>query len=115
MRHRRKTRPSGSTRLFGDDFSKDGAKVADGMTNDGSVGTPDLWSIYLAMPDATKAVELAEAKGGAVYVPAMEVMSLGSMAVVAGVGGASIGVWQPGEHKVSRSSTSQGRRHISSC
>lgn len=80
-------------------FAKDGAKVAGGMANDGSSGTPDVWSIYLAMPDATKAVEAAEAAGAAVYVPAMEVMTLGTMAVVADAGGASIGIWQPGEHK----------------
>jgi predicted enzyme related to lactoylglutathione lyase len=31
-------------------------------------------------------------------VPAMDVMALGRMAVVVDVGGAVVGVWQPGEH-----------------
>jgi predicted enzyme related to lactoylglutathione lyase len=32
-------------------------------------------------------------------VPAMDVMALGRMAVVVDVGGAVIGIWQPGEHR----------------
>jgi hypothetical protein len=79
--------------------SKDGHKVAGGMTNDGSAGAPDGWSVYLAVDNAEKVAEAAEANGGAVLVPAMEVMALGSMVVVADPGGAAIGGWQPGEHK----------------
>jgi predicted enzyme related to lactoylglutathione lyase len=37
--------------------------------------------------------------GGQVMVPAMDVMVLGRMAVVVDVGGAVIGMWQPGEHR----------------
>ena len=32
-------------------------------------------------------------------VPAMDVMALGRMAVVVDLGGAVIGMWQPGEHR----------------
>ncbi len=33
-------------------FSRDGVRVAGGMRNDGSAGTPDGWSVYLATADA---------------------------------------------------------------
>jgi predicted enzyme related to lactoylglutathione lyase len=79
-------------------FLKDGEMVAGAMRNDGSAGTPDRWSIYLATDDAKATVEAAASQGGQVLLPAMEVMQLGSMAVVADVGGAAIGIWQPGLH-----------------
>jgi uncharacterized protein len=79
-------------------FSKDGVGVAGAMTNDGSTGQPDGWNIYLAAEDAAATVDAAEAAGGSVIVPAMDVMALGRMAVVTDPGGAAIGIWQPGEH-----------------
>ena len=79
-------------------FSKDGLRVAGGMANDGSTGQPDAWSVYLAVEDAAATVDAASAAGASVIVPAMDVMALGRMAVVADPGGAAIGIWQPGEH-----------------
>jgi predicted enzyme related to lactoylglutathione lyase len=80
-------------------FSKAGVAVAGGMRNDGTSGAPDMWTIYLSVADADKTLAAAEAEGGQVHVPAMAVGDLGVMGLVADVGGASIGVWQPGEHK----------------
>ena len=80
-------------------FSKDGVLVAGAMANDGSTGQPDHWSVYLAVEDAGATVDAASAAGGEVIVPAMDVMDLGRMAVVTDVGGAAIGIWQPGLHK----------------
>jgi predicted enzyme related to lactoylglutathione lyase len=80
-------------------FSKDGVQVAGGMRNDGESGAPDHWSVYLASANAEATVEAAAARGGAVIVPAMPVMELGSMAVVSDPGGDAIGIWQPGLHK----------------
>jgi predicted enzyme related to lactoylglutathione lyase len=80
-------------------FSKDGIAVAGCMRNDGQSGMPDLWSVYLATDDAEATVAAATAHGGAVIVPAMDVMALGRMAVVIDAGQAAIGMWQPGEHK----------------
>jgi predicted enzyme related to lactoylglutathione lyase len=80
-------------------FSKDGQPVAGGMSNDGQSGAPDAWTIYLASADAKATCESAEIHGGHVVVPAMQVMELGSMAVVTDAGSAVIGVWQPGLHK----------------
>ena len=60
---------------------------------------PDGWGIYLATDDAEKTVAAAVANGGEVIVPAMDVMDLGRMAIVADVGHAGIGAWQPGLHR----------------
>jgi uncharacterized protein len=79
-------------------FTKDGEQVAGCMANPGE-GVPDAWSVYLAVEDAGATESAAEAKGGSVIAPAMAVMELGSMLVVADPGGAAVGGWQPGEHK----------------
>ena len=80
-------------------FAKDGIPVAGGMRNDGQAGTPDGWSIYLATDDVERVTKEAVANGGEVVVPAMDVMELGTMAVVSDPGHASIGAWKPGLHK----------------
>ncbi len=80
-------------------FLKDGQPIAGCMLNDGSAGAPDTWTIYLATADAQATVAAAEANGGQVHLPPMDVMTLGVMAMVADPGGAAIGIWQPGEHK----------------
>jgi predicted enzyme related to lactoylglutathione lyase len=79
-------------------FFKNGEQVAGCMRNDGSSGMPNTWSVYLATDDAQKVSDAATAHGGQVIVPAMQVMALGSMVVVADPGGAAIGGWQQGEH-----------------
>jgi predicted enzyme related to lactoylglutathione lyase len=79
-------------------FSRDGVAVAGCMGNDGQSGMPDVWSVYLATDDAEATVAAATAHGGSVIVPAMDVMELGRMAVIADAGQAAVGVWQPGQH-----------------
>jgi len=80
-------------------FSKDGHLVAGGMRNDGEQGTPDSWTVYLAVADAEATCEAVRANGGQVIVPPMPVMELGTMGLVSDPGGAAIGIWQPGLHK----------------
>jgi uncharacterized protein len=80
-------------------FSKDGVLIAGCMSSQPGEGAPDAWSIYLATDDAQKTVDAATANGGQVHVPPMAVADLGTMAVIGDVGGASIGIWQPGTHK----------------
>ncbi|MDQ1520761.1 MAG: uncharacterized protein QOI55_1834 [Actinomycetota bacterium] len=80
-------------------FLKDGIPVAGAMRNDGTTGTPDIWSIYLASDDAKATVDAAAENGGQVELPAMDVGELGTMAFVIDAGQARIGVWQPGLHK----------------
>ncbi len=78
-------------------FTKDGRKVAGMMTNHGD--GIDAWSIYLAVADSTSFAADAIDHGATVIVPPMEVGPLGTMAVLIDVGGASIGSWEPGEHR----------------
>ena len=80
-------------------FLRDGEPIAGMMANDGSSGQPDGWTIYLEVDDAEKAVEAAAANGATTIVPAMPVMNLGSMALVADPSNAAIGIWQPGAHR----------------
>lgn len=80
-------------------FSKDGALVAGCMQNDPQWGAPDGWSMYLAVVDAEATVAAATANGGQVFGEPMAIGPLGTMAMLADAGGASVGIWQPGEHK----------------
>jgi predicted enzyme related to lactoylglutathione lyase len=85
---------------FGGYFNSfvDGVMVAGGMQNDGASG-PDRWNVYLASADAGQTVEAAAAQGAQIVVPAMDVMDLGTMAVMIDPGGAGIGAWTGGTHK----------------
>lgn len=80
-------------------FSKADQAVAGCMRNDGSSGMPDVWTVYLATDDVHKTVEAAEANGGQVHIPVMEIADIGTMALIGDPGGAAIGVWQPGTFK----------------
>jgi len=80
-------------------FSKDGHLVAGLAPNDGASGAPDAWTVYLAVADANATAESASSHGANVFLPAMEVGDLGSMAVLSDPGGAVIGMWQPGVHR----------------
>ena len=63
-------------------------------------GAPaNVWLTYLASRDARATIESVAGAGGTVMMPAMDVMDLGVMAIVADPGGATIGVWQPGTHR----------------
>jgi predicted enzyme related to lactoylglutathione lyase len=77
---------------------KGGEQVAGLMTAQ-EAGMPDVWSVYLAVEDAAKTVEVAKENGGQVFVEVMAVGTLGTMAVLADAGGAAIGMWQPGDHR----------------
>lgn len=80
-------------------FLRNGERIAGCMPSQNAGGPADLWSIHLASDNTRKTLETAEAHGGQVIVPAMEVGDLGTMGAVADAGGAGIGVWQPGTHK----------------
>ena len=78
-------------------FTKDGSMVA-GLMAKPEADMPNVWSVYLEVADAEKTTADVAARGLSVFVPAMPVGDLGTMAVVADAGGAVIGMWQPGEH-----------------
>ncbi|WP_127784395.1 VOC family protein [Rhodococcus sp. X156] len=79
-------------------YSRDGKLAAGGMPNDGSSGGPDAWSVYLSTDDVEGTTASVTAHGGAVLVPPMPVMDLGTMAVYADPGQHPISAWQPGTH-----------------
>ena len=80
-------------------FTKDGVLTAGCMASVPGQGVADVWSVYLATDDTRKTVETADANGGQVVAPAMDVGDLGTMAVITDPGGAAIGMWQPGQHR----------------
>jgi predicted enzyme related to lactoylglutathione lyase len=58
---------------------------------------PTMWTTYFASDDADATERAIGQAGGAVLVPAMDVMSLGRMLIAADPTGAVFGVWQPKE------------------
>src|SRR6476661_1801511 len=70
--------------------------VAGLMTNDGSMGGPSTWSVYLATDDAAATVERARAAGGSVLAGPMPIADLGTMAVLTDPAGAVVGAWEAG-------------------
>ena len=68
--------------------------VAGLMVNDGSMGSPSTWSVYLASDDAAATVAKARASGAEVFAE-MQVGDLGHMAMLRDPAGAMVGVWQP--------------------
>jgi predicted enzyme related to lactoylglutathione lyase len=79
-------------------FDKDGVAVA-GMMKNPQPGAPDSWTTYLASDDAKATAGAVVAGGGKVLLEPIDVMSLGTMAVVSDPSGAVVGIWQPGAHK----------------
>src|SRR4051794_17726152 len=75
------------------------AYVGGCMRNDGTSGSPDVWTTYLTSADAQRTTDAAASHGGQVLLPPMPVMALGTMALVADPGGAAVGVWQAGQHQ----------------
>lgn len=80
-------------------FFHDGAQVAGCMANPAAETMPDSWLIYLASGDTKATADGAVQRGAQVVVAPIDVMELGTMAVLLDPGGAGIGVWQPGTHK----------------
>jgi predicted enzyme related to lactoylglutathione lyase len=76
-------------------FTADDKPVAGAMPSDEQAPITDVWSIYLATPDAAKTLQFAADRGGQVIVEPMPVADLGTMGFLMDPGQAAIGVWQP--------------------
>jgi uncharacterized protein len=76
--------------------SKDGRQVA--AISPAQDAGPPRWTTYINVDDVDAAASKAEAAGGTVVVPPMDVMTAGRMAIFADTTGAVIAAWQPGEH-----------------
>ena len=59
---------------------------------------PPVWNTYLATADADGTSKAAEAAGGSIVAPAMDVMEFGRMAFLQAPGGGVFGVWQARRH-----------------
>jgi uncharacterized protein len=79
-------------------FTLGGAPVAGCMGSQPGQEFANFWSIYLATADAQATVDAAVAHGGAVMLPPMQVLDLGTMTVMTDSGGAAICAWQPDQH-----------------
>jgi predicted enzyme related to lactoylglutathione lyase len=80
--------------------SLDGKVVAGiGPQPPGMAGMPSVWSSYVLVEDADAVCDRAAPAGGAVLMPAMDVMTQGRMAMLADPTGAVVGIWQPGDHR----------------
>ncbi len=77
---------------------KDGSMIAGMNKSDGSMG-PDGWTVYLASLDIDSTLEAVESSGGSVLMPSMKVGDFGTMAMVTDPSGATVGIWQAGEHR----------------
>jgi hypothetical protein len=75
-----------------------GGKPVAGIGPQMSPGRP-VWSCYVNVESADDTAAKVTANGGQVFVPPMDVMTAGRMAVFADPVGAAFGVWQPGDHK----------------
>lgn len=63
-----------------------------------SQGIPPLWNSYINVDDVRAVCEKAAQLGGAVKMPPLDVMQAGSMAAIADPGGATVMLWQKGNH-----------------
>jgi predicted enzyme related to lactoylglutathione lyase len=59
---------------------------------------PPRWTTYVNVDDVDAATKNAEAAGGTIVVPPMDVMSAGRMAIFQDTTGAFIAAWQPQDH-----------------
>lgn len=75
-------------------FLHGGRPVAGLMANDGSMGSPNAWSVYLATDDVAAVLEKAADAGATVVAGPMQVGDLGHMGVLVDPAGATVGAWQ---------------------
>jgi len=78
-------------------FTLDGIRIA-GLMSKMEPDLPDVWSVYIDVPDATVATGRLKDNGGQVFAGPQPVGDLGTMVVASDVGGAMIGMWQAGTH-----------------
>lgn len=80
-------------------FRRAGETIAGCMKKEDGAPFPDVWSVYLAVDDAEKAMEIALASGAQPIVHPMQVGDFGTMAFASDPSGAAVGLWQPETHK----------------
>src|SRR5580658_4582310 len=76
-------------------FTRNGVPIAGGMGDMGELRANNTWKVFLAVEDAAKTAEVAEAQGAQVVSPVMDIADLGAQAVLVDPTGAAVGIWQP--------------------
>lgn len=61
-------------------------------------GQPTVWNTYVSVADVDDTIRVAEENGGKTLLPALDVLDVGRMAIVADPAGAVVALWQPGTH-----------------
>ncbi|QLL06682.1 VOC family protein [Mycobacterium vicinigordonae] len=79
--------------------ARDGHRVAGLMATNPEWESPDSWTTYFHTADINATVSAVPAAGGTVCLPPMEVPAKGFMATATDASGASLGLWQPLEHR----------------
>jgi predicted enzyme related to lactoylglutathione lyase len=78
-------------------FRVDGLAVA-GLGPKQADDAMPIWSAYISVDDLDATLTAAEAAGGTIMIPRMDIFTSGSMAVVIDPTGAAVSFWQPGDH-----------------
>ncbi len=82
----------------GYNFARIGGRMVCGIGQAQDPSGGSHWGLVFRVEDADDAVAKAEAAGGKVVVPPMDVMGTGRMAVLTDTSGAAFTVWQPITH-----------------
>ena len=93
--------PIADSGTFYTNFRLDGYTVAGGgqmMPEMIEAGAPPVWISYVNVDDIDAAAARATEAGGVVFMPPMDVLDVGRMALVQDPTGAPFGMWQPGTH-----------------
>src|SRR5487761_347540 len=75
-------------------LAKAGGKDVAGITPKQMEQQPSAWTVYVGTANAAESAKKAEAAGGKIIAPAMEVGDQGHMAIIQDPSGAYIGLWQ---------------------
>jgi predicted enzyme related to lactoylglutathione lyase len=75
-------------------LAKLGGKDVAGIGPKQMAEQPSAWTVYIASADAADTAKKAQAAGGTVLVPSMEVGDQGAMAIIQDPSGAALGIWQ---------------------
>ena len=82
-------------------FTLDGKQVA-GLGPLQENSGPPHWMTYVATDDADTTAKAVEAAGGKTYLPPMDVLDAGRMAIFTDSAGAFFAVWQPNRHRAAQ-------------
>jgi hypothetical protein len=90
--------PEGPAEAGGYSVCDVGGKTVAGLGPQMNPAVPPNWMTYVNVDSVDDTIAKVVANGGAVLMPAMDVMEAGRMAIFADPVGAAIGLWQPNQH-----------------